>query len=115
MFFEREDWEGVASPRRLKSHKAFEMMIERVLGERIRTDGALAVDLWSALANIEWHGPDDAVVRYSFRSAGDLIAWVREDGCYLDGYCSGPAEVVAPWINDALATEGWTWAPDRAQ
>lgn len=109
MFSEREDWEGVVSLRRQKGPKMFELTVERLLGEQVRADGARAVELWSSLANVEWRGPDDAVVTYSFRSAGDLIAWVREDGCYLDWYCSGPVGVVSRWISDALAAEGWTW------
>jgi len=53
--------------------------------------------------------PDGDIVSYSFREARDLIAWLREDGDYMDWYCSGGVGVVVPWIGDALAAEGWNW------
>lgn len=79
------------------------------LGGRVRADGGAAIDLWSALANIAWHGPEGECVSYSFRAAGDLVAWVREEGRYIDWYCSGPWGVVAPWIEEGLAAEKWSW------
>ena len=112
MFSDRNDLQGCPSLRSRRSHKTFELTVERLLGERIRMDAALAVELWSALANVAWHSPDGAVVRYSFRDAGSLVAWVREEGDYIDWYCNGPVGVVSPWISNALATEGWSWAAD---
>lgn len=109
MFLGYDDWKDVESTRRRKSHKAFELALERLLGERIRADGACAVEMWSALANVGWHASDGDIVSYSFREAGDLVAWLREEGDYMDWYCSGDVGVVAPWIGDALAAEGWSW------
>lgn len=65
--------------------------------------------MWSALADIDWIAPDGGIVSYSFRHAADVVAWIREEGNYLDWYCSGPTGQVAPWIVEALAGEGWTW------
>jgi len=112
-FFCRDDFEGVPSSRVFQPYKQFEAAVDRLLGDRIRSDGACGVDLWSALADIEWHGPDGAVVSYSFRRAGDLVAWVREEGDYIEWYCSGGPGLVAAWISDALATEGWSWTLAR--
>ena len=112
MFCDWNDLRSGPSARSRRSYKAFELAIERLFGERIRMDAALAVELWSALANIDWHGPDSAIVQYSFRDAGSMVAWIREDGDYMDWYCSGPAGVVAPWISDGLVAEGWSWIAD---
>lgn len=108
MFPEETDWNGVASPRRHRFRKLFELTVERELGERIRADGAEAVAMWSALANVEWHHAGGGVVSYSFRSAGDLVAWLREDGDYLDWYCSGEPGLVSVAIAETLAMQGWT-------
>lgn len=110
MFMERKDLVAVPSTRTRRWPKAFELIVDRVLGERIRADGAAAVDMWSSLANVEWRELEGARVSYSFRAAGDLVAWVREEGDYIDWYCSGPVSVVAPWIEEALAQEGWSWS-----
>lgn len=109
MFTERKDLEGVPSSRAARCTKQFELTVDRVLGDRIRADGAAAVDMWSSLANIEWTGPEGGKVNYSFREAGDLVAWVREEGGYIDWYCSGPVGVVSAWIEEGLAKEGWSW------
>lgn len=73
-FTDRADLSGVPSARPYRGRKLFELTIEHVFGARVRKDGAAAIDLWSALAGVEWHGPDDAIVCYSFRAAGDLVA-----------------------------------------
>jgi|GEM_PF-4302671 len=46
---------------------------------------------------------------YTLRSAGGMVAWIREEGDYLDLYCAGPQGEVAAWTEEALAVEGWTW------
>lgn len=109
MFSTRSDLEGVPSTRVHHPYKAFETVVDRVLGDRVRADGARGVDLWCALANVEWRGPDGHTISYSFRRAGELVAWVREDGDGMDWYCSGDPAVVADWISDALAEAGWSW------
>lgn len=109
MFLRYDDWKGVESTRQRKSYKTFQMTLERRLGERIRADGACGVEMWSALANVDWHAPNGDIVGYSFRDAGDLVAWLREEGDYMDWYCCGDVGVVVPWIGGALAAEGWSW------
>ena len=89
--------------------KQFQLTVDRALGDRIRADEAAAIEMWSSLANIDWVGPEGAKVSYSFREAGGLVAWVREEGDYIDWYCSGPFGVVSAWIEEGLAKEGWSW------
>ncbi|API60157.1 hypothetical protein BSL82_13305 [Tardibacter chloracetimidivorans] len=100
---------GVPSSRLFRNRKLFELTVDRLLGGRIRADGAAAIDLWCALANIEWIAPDGDIVSYSQRAAGEMVAWIREEGDYIDWYCSGVGGQVASWIETALAEEGWTW------
>jgi len=108
-FFCRRDFEGVPSSRILRPYKQFEAAVDRTVGDRVRSNGAYGVDLWSALVGVEWHGPDGEVVSYSFRTAGDLVAWVREEGDYIQWYCSDEPGLVVAWISEALTTEGWSW------
>lgn len=114
MFFTRGDLAGVASTRVHRPAKQFEATLDRLFGERVRADGAFGVDLWSALAGVEWRNEQGETVCYSHRRAGDVVAWVREDGCYLEWYASGEAGDVADWIGNALRDAGWSWsAPER--
>jgi hypothetical protein len=75
--FSRSDFEGEASDRAYRFYKVFEAVIDQVVGDRVRADGACGVDLWCALANVEWRGPDEEKVSYPFRRAGEVVAWVR--------------------------------------
>lgn len=114
MFFTRDDFAGVASTRVHRPAKQFEATLDRLFGERVRADGAFGVDLWSALAGVEWRNEQGETVCYSHRRAGDVVEWVREDGCYLEWYASGDAGEIADWIGDALRDAGWSWsAPER--
>jgi len=101
--------QGVASSRAFQHRKAFEYAVDHAIGPRVRADGAAAVDLWCALANIEWFDVNGHVASFGFRGAGSFVAWVREEGDYLDWHCSGEPGKVAPWLEEALEQEGWRW------
>lgn len=84
------DLQRLPSTRRHRGQKLFALTLDRALGPRVHQDGIAAVELWSALTGADWQGPDGSVVSYSLRSAGELVAWIREEGDYLDWYCCGP-------------------------
>jgi hypothetical protein len=93
---------------------AFEQLVERVFGERLRASEPDAKAFWGALANIEWKGPDDSEVAYSFRAAGDLMAAIRSDEgtmTYMNYYCAAPDGVVPEWVAEPMAREGWRGDP----
>ena len=89
MFSTRSDFAGVASTRIHRPAKQFEATLDRLFGERVQTDGAFGVDLWCALASVEWRNRQGETVYYSHRLAGEVVVWVREDGSTSNGM---PAE-----------------------
>lgn len=107
---------GIMSGRGLNTDDLFEMDVERVLGDRIRSDTDVAEAMWSAVTNVEWRHVGGDTALYSARAAGDMIAAIRGTGNYLDFYCCGlPIDVVSSEFAEAMAAIGWTYdleAPD---
>ena len=89
---------------------AFEQMVDRTIGDRVRADKDAANELWGSLANVDWGGPNGMSVGYSFRAAGDLVAALRKDDgkmTYMNYYCSVDSGYARGWIEEALNKEGW--------
>jgi hypothetical protein len=85
--------------------------VDRAIVEQVRMDGGCRVDLWSALANVQWHSRDRETVSFSCIEAGTVVVWVRDEGDYVAWYYSCPPGVVADWIGEAMIAEGWSRAP----
>ena len=64
-------------------------------------------EIWGGLTNIKWNHPKYGTVAYTFRSAGDLIAEIRQGGNYMDWYCNGPSGEVPEYMLKALGELGW--------
>ena len=90
---------------------AFENSVARALGDAMKADASLCVEMWSALANMDWKHVNADSASYSFRAAGDLIASVIDRGDYMDWYCSGPMARISERVASAMAAEGWTPIP----
>lgn len=98
---------GISGGRTVNMEDAFEMVVERQLGNLIRDNVIIAEKMWCALANILWKHYKGDTASYSFRAAGDLVAAIRRSGDYMDWYCCGEAAVVSDTVKNALAAEGW--------
>lgn len=85
----------------------FENAAARALGESMKEDETLCIEVWSALANTEWKHKNGDTASYSFRAAGDLIASIIDRGNYMDWYCSGPYAQISNRVAAAMKKEGW--------
>lgn len=96
-------WDG----REIREDDAFEVAVERALGDAIRSDEQVGHEMWSALANVDWVHENGDDAGYTFRAAGDLVAAIRGSGMYMDWYCASPSGVVSERVEKAMATQGW--------
>jgi hypothetical protein len=116
---------GVWGGRPRDPEDLFETAIDRVFGERLRSEGheqvrwyegtGIGHRIWGSLANVGWTHANGDTASYSFRAAGDLIAAVVGEGDYMDWYCSHPDGVVDPEVEELLAAEGWRPLPETEE
>ena len=102
---------GIAGGRDIDMDDLFELSVERQLGNLIRTDDEVAIEMWCAISNMDWVHTNGDTAGYSFRAAGDMVAAIRGSGDYINWYCSGPDGIVSDRIAEAMAKEGWTPKP----
>lgn len=92
----------------------FEDVIDRVLGDRIRSDIDFAQRVYWGLCNTYWIGPGEVRWSDSFRGAGDLISDIYGQGSdycwFYFGVSDGPAQhgLVDDEVKEILAKEGWS-------
>lgn len=109
---------GLWGGRPMEPEDAFEMAVNRALGEQLRKEGPgegwagksrtmLGSRLWGSLANVDWRHENGDTAGYSFRAAGDLIAAIVGKGDYMDWYCTACDGNVDEQVAEALAKEGW--------
>lgn len=97
----RDDWHG----------DPFAAILAFVFGARMRRSYRLCCEVYSAVTNTEWTTADGKEGGFSFRCAGDVIAWIRGEGDYRTWYlCAGEGRVT-PEIERALNAEGWQSQP----
>ena len=65
-------------------------------------------EVWGGLTNILWTHPEHGTINYTFRTAGGLIADLREEGDYMDWYCSGTAGKVPDYMLKGMGEYGWS-------
>ena len=72
-----------------------DLMTGQHIVSRVREDQAYAQNLYAALCNTQWQHQDvwtklkDITWSCTWRSAGGIVADMREEGDYMDWYCSG--------------------------
>ena len=62
----------------------------------------IKLDLWSILKERKWS--------CSWRYAGGIIAHMRQEGDYIDWYCTGDEGIVTGEIKEDFKQLGWTIA-----
>lgn len=81
--------------------------------EKARTRESYAQNIYAALCNMRWQKLavvpilTEALCSYSWRYAGGIVADMRQEGDYIDWYCSGMGGINREYEGDET-TEQWT-------
>jgi hypothetical protein len=112
---ERNKW---SNPERCRNNMEYDLVTTDWILEKVRADRAYAQNLYAAMCNNEFQKNDvwprlaDQRWGCSWRSAGGVIADMRQEGDYIDWYCSGIRDIgIYPPAeeNEQLTDEQKAW------
>jgi len=98
-----------------------ELKNSTVVCAKVLTCKEYATDLYRALSNMQWQKVEvmpmlrNELWSCSWRYAGGIVADIRQEGDYLDWYCSGGEGTVSDEIAWDLYDLGWKpveWSDD---
>ena len=81
--------------------------------EKVLSDEEYAKDLYRSLCNMQWLKKElmpvlrNELWSASWRCAGGIVADLRQEGDYMDWYCTGGEGTVTEEIKEDLARLGW--------
>jgi hypothetical protein len=111
----REDQQE-ADPEWRKNNLEWDLRTSDRLCAKVQ-DTEYAKKLYAALCNTDWlrtevipllrQDPDKDLWSCSWRYAGGIIAHMREEGDYIDWYCSGNEGYIDPEVAEDLKQLGW--------
>jgi len=103
----------LSDPKWQKDNLEYDLRSTRWICDRVKSNKAYAQNLYAALCNRHWQRNDvwprlkDQRWSCSWRYAGGIVAHMREEGDYIDWYCSGiQGEPDADWVDLGHVSEG---------
>ena len=108
-----QDQIKLSDPKWQKDNLEYDLRSTRWICDRTKSTKTYAQNLYAALCNQEWQRNDvwprlkDKRWSCSWRYAGGIVAHMREEGDYIDWYCSGiQGEPDADWVDLGHVPEG---------
>ena len=108
-----QDQIKLSDPKWQKDNLEYDLRSTRWICDRTKSTKTYAQNLYAALCNQEWQRNDvwpllkDQRWSCSWRYAGGIVAHMREEGDYIDWYCSGiQGEPDEDWIDLGHVPEG---------
>ena len=123
--YRQQDEENMVNPAWQKDNLEYDLRSTEWILEKVRASDSYAQNLYAAMCNNEFQKLDvwpilkDQRWSASWRGAGGIVADMREEGDYIDWYCSGimqeghyiegyaPESVVTNEIREDLKKLGW--------
>lgn len=96
-----------------KNNMEYDLLTTEWILEKVRASEAYAQNLYAAICNNEFQKRDlwpilkEETWGASWRYAGGIIADMRQEGDYIDWYCSGMGGLVGAWDKNAETFNEW--------
>jgi len=108
-----QDQIKLSDPKWQKDNLEYDLRSNKWICDKTKSTKTYAQNLYAALCNQEWQHNDvwprlkDKRWSCSWRYAGGIVAHMREEGDYIDWYCSGiQGEPDADWVDLGHVPEG---------
>ena len=95
----KQDQEKFSDPESCKNNMEYDLLTTDWILEKVRASKSYAQNLYAAMCNMRFvrkdlfpylrQDPDKDLWSRSWRSAGGIVADMRQEGDYIDWYCSG--------------------------
>jgi hypothetical protein len=109
----QQDQERMLDPEWQKNNLEYDLRSTEWICNKVKSNKTYAQNLYAALCNQEWQRNEvwqllkDQTWSCSWRYAGGILADMREEGDYIDWYCSGiQGEPDQDWIDLGHVPEG---------
>lgn len=109
----KQDQERMADPAWRKDNLEYDLRSTKWICDRVKSNASYAQNLYAAMCNMQfvkndvWPLLKDQHWSASWRHAGGIVADMREQGDYIDWYCSGiQGEPDESWIDLGHVPEG---------
>ena len=110
---QQQDAENLADPNWQKDNMEYDLRSTKWICDRVKSNKTYAQNLYAAMCNQQfvknevWPLLKDQRWSASWRHAGGIVADMREEGDYIDWYCSGiQGEPDADWVDLGHVPEG---------
>jgi hypothetical protein len=93
--FREQDKANLVDPKWQKNNMQYDLRSSKELCDKVKESDNYAQNLYAAMCNMTWQSREfwqelkGEVWSCSWRSAGGIVADMREQGDYIDWYCSG--------------------------
>lgn len=108
-----QDQERMADPAWQKNNMEYDLRSTQWICDKVKSNKTYAQNLYAAMCNQDWQRNDvwpllkGETWSCSWRYAGGIVADMREEGDYIDWYCSGiQGEPDADWVDLGHVPEG---------
>lgn len=115
--FREQDQENMADPEWQKNNMEYDLRSTDWILDKVRAQESYAQNLYAAMCNMRFvrkemfpylrQDPDRDLWSASWRSAGGIIADMRQEGDYIDWYCSGMGGLNGSYDSDSETFEQW--------
>ena len=108
-----QDEDNLVDPKWQKNNMEYDLRSSKEMCDKVKANDSYAQNLYAAMCNVTWQSREfwqemkGETWSCSWRHSGGIVADMREQGDYIDWYCSGMGGLAGDWDKDSESFEEW--------